>query len=186
VKVSRDYHEALRRAGIQNPGDVDVGQPVFTIPLDESLRETIAPVTVPVVGGFAVEAAVAGRHSGLRVQAGGRGIWLLEVAEVGGAVGHSLIVAATLPFDTTTAAIVPGFLPSGAMDSVLTQGNILTANLPPGSYFLRASSVFRPSHPIWIPRGVSVLAVNFTANTVGQYSILFREVPTRGANPDED
>lgn len=183
MKISRDYHEALRRMGIQNPGDIEVSQPVFTIPLDESVSALATPLQVPVSGGFIAEGAVVGRHSGVRIDARGRGIWLEWLGEIGGTVG--IHVYTDVAFDTVTVAVVGDLAPSGAVESIVTQGNQLAANVPPIS-FRALQTVVIPRFPLWIPAGVSVTAVLQVANLAANISWLFREIPRRGANPDED
>jgi hypothetical protein len=188
-KVSRDYHEPLRRLGIQNPSEVRVADPVFTIPLDRSVAELVPPFPVPVFGCTASVSGVAGNHSGIAITAGGRGIWLLEFREFAGA--GALFYTGVAP-DTVVATLAPGFLPSGAIESTVQSIRQLAANLPPSPFRIDPAAnimsgiAFPLSGRVWIPRGVVVTAVNNAANTVGSYSALFSEVPRRGANPDED
>lgn len=179
MKGLRDYHEEWRRLGIQNPGDVRYGPEIQFVAQVDELQHLIPPVQVPVVGVGAFTPAAAGTHAGLQIEARGRGCWIEWVSERAGATAHALITA-------TPAAAVAGVGPpyscnSGpAALSIASQIRIATP-LPTNTMVLNSQDEFPTA--FFIEPGQAFQIVHNTANTNGNYTVIFREVPARGPDP---
>lgn len=183
LKPSRSYHEALRRLGVQNPGEVSVGVPLQLVAIAEQLAHLQPPIPVNVAGAGASQAAGgAGVYSiapAWHILSPG-GAWVVQ-AGVAGSTDGILGTSITDPILAGAAAITPGLLaPRNAaavgvvpLLSTAAQG---TTNVPVGGgYWLSAGANF--GVPFWVESGIWVYLLGSTANAAIQGSIAIQEVP---------
>lgn len=176
LKISRAWHEALRRIGVTNPGEVGVQVPVLLTAAVDDFTHLAPPVSVPVCSFSGRGIAVVAEHAGIEVIAGARtrGIWIDSVEENSGAGAVCFINAAILTVDSV---IVPVCTSGPAVQSVLRS---ITTGVPPGNGALEIAANDRIPLRFFLAPGDSFQMVRATANQNGDYTIHFREVPVTG------
>lgn len=176
LKISRSYHEALRRIGIQNPGEVGVGLPIQLTAAVDDFTHLAPPVQVPVVAVGTFTAAAAATHAGLEIVAGPtRGVWIDAVEERNNSTAQCFIT--TVAPATIVAAVAPLCFSGPVPTSVINTIRIATA-LPAGGYVIEGSDQI-PLRFFLAP-GQRFQVVHNTVNTAASYSVHFREVPLTG------
>ena len=179
----RSYHEALRRLGIQNPGDVPFRTPVQAVALVDDLRQLARPLELPSFGGGAIIAAGVGLNGSLRLTAGINGARVLFFGE--GTNAQIFITSGTVAGFTSVAVIVPA----------LRFGDIVsdqTAVLDEGTRvagvgeFTPISQFQQFPWRMWLPAGHVFEFMNDTQNDTFEPWMVWEEVPARSAlNPPE-
>lgn len=176
LKISRAYHEALRRIGVQNPGEVGVQVPVQLVAAVDDFTHLAPPISVSVCSFSGRGVGVLAEHAGIEVIAGARtrGIWIDGVEENSNGGAVCFINAAILTID---AVIVPVCFSGPAPVSILRS---ITTGVPPGNGALEISANDRVPLRFFLAPGDSFQIVRAIANTNGDYTIHFREVPVVG------
>lgn len=178
LKIGRSYHEALRRLGIQNPGEVRIGTPVqLTASIDE-LSHLVPPILVTVAGSARNVGAVAGSVSGVQLESRGPGgCWVEAVASQDGTQKRYLTFGANQG-DTFYAAVAPQFLlPLGAVPTAVfagIQGTGLAAVVNDCPIGIQ-NTVFQM--PFYLPPGTFFVCCATGVNIAATISIMWREVP---------
>lgn len=177
LKVSRSYHEALRRVGVQNPGEVGFQVPIFLTAAVDDFTHLAPPISVAVCAFSGRGIAAVATNAGIEVLAGARtrGIWIDSVEENSGA-GAACFITQVAP--TIVAGITPvcfsGPVPVSVLSSIRRAGAI------PGDGALEISANDRIPLRFFVPPGFRFMMVRATQNTNGDYTIHFREVPVVG------
>lgn len=181
-KVDRSYHEALRRIGVKNPGEVRVGVPVELQAQVDDFSHLQPPVAVPVAATGIFVAGVAVNRSVFcewEIRSPG-GAWLIWAHSSNTQDAIIYTSAATLitgglvvitprfvfPFDPATHA-------GGALASIARAGTYNGAAIDG----LRINGGGVWATPVWIERGafVGMMTNNQVVDGVGSVGI--QEVP---------
>ena len=179
LKVDRSYHEALRRIGVKNPGEVRVGVPAqLTVQVD-SLAHLMPPVGVAVAGGgsfWGAAAAVRAVTAEWEIRSPG-GAWVLWASSVD--QDARLCIFGATVITANAALIAPAFVsvPAGAnaLQSLLREGDTNVAqNLLEGVMVSEGSAFTIPTY-VEMGRFVSLIGFNLNVNLTG--SIVIQEVP---------
>lgn len=186
LKPSRAYHEALRRIGIQNPGEVGFQTPVQFTALVDDFTPLIPPVTIPRVAATATVAAAAATFSGIDLfcRPPSRGVYV--TAAVNLTLG-SLVASVTR--NVPDSVISENFLTcfTGPEQRILLNAphpaaqllNILDVNLPAlnGSLRLLGNGIITPLD-FFLEPGQRFRIMRDTVNLGITASVFWREVPT--------
>lgn len=178
LKGDRDYHGALRRLGIKNPGEILHGHPNQFVTVLDDVAHLQPPIEVAIEGIGRQEPADAARTSipiELEVVGGPlvRGVWLLWL---GSANQDTIIgISPTQVLTNDIVEIVPGFnvSPGIANSSLVWRTGTTTAALTSGvgadfrkGLFMQIGSFW--STPIFVPPTnfiyIGGLAANITIN----------------------
>jgi hypothetical protein len=183
LKGIRAYHEALRRLGIQNPGEVGFQTPIEFVAQVDNLEHLQPPIPVPVVyfNGL-VAAGGAGTHVGFEVEARGRGVWIEQIREGGLGLANVIFPGVAR---TVLAPIAIGATSHAGPDpvSVMSAISILTANIPTATWQnTPAETHVVPS--VFLAPGQRCQVINSNPNAIFLGGIGFREVPARGPDPE--
>ena len=178
LKPSRAYHEALRRIGIQNPGEVGIQTPVQLVAHVDDFTHLAPPVSVPVVIISVKGNAIVGEHSGLELRAGAatKGVHITLVVETNNAAALAIIT--DTPADTESAIITPLCFSGPTPRSTVRPIGIATPLPGDGAFEVTSSDIF-PTEFFLAP-GQRFQIVRQSVNTSATYLIGFREVPTSG------
>lgn len=178
LKIDRSYHEALRRIGVKNPGEVGIGVPVQLTAEVDSLAHLKPPIGVVVAGGgsfWAAAAAVRAVTAEWHILSPG-GAWIVW----GGTVDQDarLLLRDATVITANAADLIPAFVsaPEGlALASVLQEGDTnIAQNLLEGIQIAEGSAF---TIPVYVEMGVFVSLVGFNINTNLTGSIVIQEVP---------
>lgn len=176
LKIVRAYHEALRRIGVQNPGEVGVQVPVvLTAPVDD-FSHLVPPVQVPVVAVAGFTPAAVGVFSGMEILAAGcRGVWIDLIQNRQNATVFCN-VATAVP-GTIVSTSVPTCRTGPTPASVV---NLIELAAVPASGLWISGNDIVPLR-FFLEPGQRFQAAHVTANTNASFVIHFREVPLGGA-----
>ena len=178
LKIDRSYHEALRRIGVKNPGEVRVGVPLQLQAISDDFRHLVAPVQVPVVSIFVTVAALPGSHSGFAFQAGSGGCWVERVTNWDAAAAAFWVAPAEVPWALIAvgAPVAPVTVFGPAPLSALWQAT--TVAIPGGaSQFPGAHAQDLIGLPFFLSGGDWLYLMHTVANTQANIEITWREVP---------
>jgi len=179
LKVSRNYHEALRRIGIKNPGEVNVGVPVQLTAQVDSLAHLVPPVVVPVAGfGDPIGATVGAYEICVEWESRGGGLWHLQSSTSSSAdvvlycQAVSMITVGPLVGVPWLLAPADGSVP---MLSIVRSGR--TAVAPADGVAVDINGVV--GIPFYVPPGHFVGLQNLELNKYNRASMIVQEVPLR-------
>lgn len=183
LKIDREYHAALRRIGVKDPGEVGVGvPPQLTVPVDD-LTHLTPPIEVPVEGFGRVEPAQAVRFA-VAVQCavrGGpncRGVWLLFA---GTATNDIVLLSRNASIITDDESVLlPGFNTSPVVaDSPLiwSRGTTTISPVldPNRGIILQAGGEW--TIPMFFPPGSFICLVGQITNSPATGSMVVQIVP---------
>ena len=175
LKVDRSYHEALRRLGIQNPGEVRVGVPVQLQASVDDLSHLVAPVEVPValVGRTAAAAGV-GQFSGCEIEAVGNGVIIETIGLYAGVDVRIDIVPATL-LTAAVAVIAPPAVFGPPVTAIFRSGNG-PVNADINSYRLANIGQTEPLG-VYLEPGAILAMMADGANLAVSINLHWREIP---------
>ncbi len=178
LKVSRSYHEALRRIGVQNPGEVGIQVPVLLTAAVDDFTHLVAPVSVTVAFGSSATTGTILEHSGGELQAGPgtRGVFFTFLEDSANFNQRLNIHAADDPptFDVSPADVLfTGPAPLSRWR------NIRQAATPTSGAFLLANRQYPMT--IFLAPGQRLRATHILVNTTSGMQIQWREVPATGA-----
>jgi hypothetical protein len=184
IKGDRAYHEALRRLGVQNPGEIPIGVPIDMVAKVDDLSHLAPPLGLHFYAARATEGMTVGEFSGLILQPGGGGCYV-QHASMGN--GDSFHFVQDLPH-TITPANMTAVIPWGSGEvgmisqSALHRFHETAANLaPPASQLWFDMGVGWPApwcrYPIYVAPGQAYIATSATVSTVWEGSIAWLEVP---------
>jgi hypothetical protein len=180
LKISRTYHEALRRLGIKNPGEVNVGVPVQLVAAVDSLAHLSPPVVVPVAG----YGDPSGPHVGemeipVEYEARAGGLWCLYAETSSSSDVVLYCTAVTLITVGAAVVAVPGLQSpadgSNPLLSIIRHGR--TAVGAPLGITLDVGQSF--GTPFYVPPAHFVGLQCLTANQFVRASMMVQEVPLR-------
>lgn len=181
LKVDRSYHEALRRIGVKNPGEVRVGVPVqLTAPVDDLSHLTPpVPVAIASTGVTFIAAAVGVRNIPVEWQIRSLGgAWLLAAGSVTG--DHRICVGATSFITAGAAALVAGLNTGGLGDTpaLLSTAQQGTTNIAQAS--LRGAGVGSDGTVflgVYLPLGSFAALIGKDSNASAGGWMMIQEVP---------
>ena len=178
LKPSRAYHEALRRLGIQNPGEVGFQTPVQLTAHVDDFTHLAPPISVPVVLISVKGNAIVGEHSGLELRAGAktRGVHLTLVVETNNVAGLAIITQTAA--DTEGALVTPLCFTGPTPESTIRSIGLVTPLPGDGAFELTSNGIF-PTEFFLAP-GQRFQVVRQAVNSSATYLVGFREVPTTG------
>lgn len=177
LKPVRAYHEALRRIGIQNPGELEIQTPVqLTAPVDD-FTHLVAPIQVPVVVIGLFIAGFAGQHSGMEIVAGARtkGVWIDAVDNRENGQARAFISTDVPIFE---GAVVPPACFSGPTPESTFRTIRIVTPLTNGGLFMAANDEI-PLRFLLAP-GQRFQVVRDTVASNANFTIHVREIPTTG------
>lgn len=176
LKIWRNYHEALRRLGVKNPGEVAVQAPIQLEATLDDLSHLTPPLQVPVVAIYNFQAAVIGDWSGFELEARSGGCWIEYLAQWD-RTGVLATYDATRG-DVARAVIAPLCTFGPPMQSVFAS---VVSNTNPiaavGVFQLRAN--WQMGASFFLPPGRILGMFDDAANTVSEVAMVVREVPLR-------
>ncbi len=187
LKVSRSYHDALRRIGVQNPGEVGVQVPVMLTAQVDDFSALVPPVTSTIAAGRMTSAAQAATFSiiELIVQPPCRGAFVTGVVNNTGGNLLMNIVDSAPTGAITASAFLTFFTGPGPQRSNATQpacelvaAHNTTLPAANGSLEALASGIFLPLD-VFLEPGQRFRIARSTQNTVVTATIFWREVPGR-------
>lgn len=183
LKPSRSWWEALRRIGVQNPGEIGVATPIQLTADVDDLSHLVPPVVVPVVAwaGFG-PAPAAGNHSGihLAVTAPG-GCWVEDVGDFDGT--WQMKTTRTAVATVTAAAVDVSEMTWPAEEPVqspLLLESWIAANIFAGVNRRGDSGGRLQAMPFYLRPGDHLYVWDNTVATVWVGALTWREIP-RGA-----
>jgi len=179
LKPSRAYHEALRRIGVQNPGEVGVQTPIFLTAAVDDFSHLVAPISVTVVSFGTNTSAFVGENSGIELVAGARtkGVFVTLIQERNSATAQYYVgvpAGVTLSRKVLARPILcfTGPPPQSVVNEVTFD------SVPEGSGVISGSDIV-PSELLLEP-GQSFFILRNTQNVNANFSIDWREIPTTG------
>lgn len=125
------------------------------------------------------EAAVAGDTSGVEVEAGGGGIFVLRV-EVDTADVYGITISGASLFDSSVAVIAPLFIfGSGTLASIVREGVDSAGAVPSEGHLLILGTtvVDFSAYPIFVPSGSFFTVRRTTVNNAANVTVGFVEIP---------
>lgn len=181
LKPGRTYHEALRRIGVQNPGEVQIGVPVQLVAEVDSLGHLQPPVPVAIASGGHYCPAVAGERGvpcEWQILSPG-GAWIVGCSSLAGELGVANNAASRI----TRAAVVlvpalntGGLQGAPALRSIYSSGynDVGPAAITEG-WELDVGALGMP--PFWVPMGQFVSIIGRDVNQNQNGCIMIQEVP---------
>jgi len=179
LKVSRSYHEALRRIGVQNPGEVGVQVPIFLTAAVDDFTHLVPPVGVTSVSFGTNTSAFVGEFSGLELVAGPRtrGVFLTLIQERSGSTSQYYVgvpAGAVLSRKVLARPILcfTGPTPQSVVNEVTLDA------VPEGGGVVSSSDIV-PSE-LFLAPGQSFIITRNGSNVNANFSIDWREIPSFG------
>ncbi len=178
LKPSRAYHEALRRLGIQNPGEVGIATPVQLEAAVDDFTHLVPPISVPVVAITGKGLSDVGNHSGVEIIAGARtrGVHITAIESLQSAA--TLARIQTAPPDVIQSTITPLCFTGPTPQSIF---NAIVINAPlPGDGAWEGSGFDLTPVEFFLAPGQRLQIVSQTVSASAVFTVFFREVPTFG------
>ena len=181
----RAYHAALRRLGVKNPGDVPVGLPVQLTAKVDDLTHLAMPLDLETYAFTSVEAATVAERSGMALQAGRGGLWVIaQYADDDYVMYRDNVLVLTglnnvpiLPFSGAAAAANLGAIATRFHMTAAAMG------IPATAYHVRMSATTKHANmwrAYYIGPGDRIIYVRIADNDPLEISTMFEEVPGPG------
>ena len=179
LKPSRAYHEALRRIGIQTPGELGIQTPVqLTVAVDD-FSHLAFPLSVGIAVGWTQTPGTITTHAGFELVAGARtrGIFVDWIDEQ--SFNAAKLFVQTAPADFVAGVLTPRCVSGPPIESTFNQAR-MTSPLPnPSENFqTRANQIYDLG--LYLAPGERLIMVHINTNSTGTYAVRWREYPTTG------
>jgi hypothetical protein len=185
LKHDRQIGEALRRLGVKNPGDVNYSPEIQLVSQLEDLRHLLPPLAVPMYGCHYVSGPQVGEHSGASIQAGGGGIWILQIKAISSCKLVDIFVNNFTSLNLNQATIIDSSIFHWGSFGTPTRAFLRTGTriaAPPlnapffDNTFANQMNTW-PQFPVYVPPGAGIDFINTGANSSFQATVFWLEPP---------
>ncbi len=190
-KNIRPLHEPLRRAGIQNPGEILIADPVQQVLLADDTRHLVRPLMAPqvMIGAFVTAAAGLRAAAEVHVIAQG-GTWFYDLghnATAGITIFSGVVTVGGLGAPVLPTRVNASVFGEGTPQNTVALGDTATAFPSPLGWqdFFSGGSPFhqRLNPAIWLPPGAFFVMMRVSLAAATTLSFTYQEIPGRSDVP---
>ena len=179
LKPARAYHEALRRIGIQNPGEVGIQTPVQLVAQVDDFSHLAFPLSVGIAVGWVQTPGTITTHAGFELVAGARtrGIFVEWVDEQ--SFNAAKLFVQSAPADFVVLGITPTCVSGPPIQSTFNRARMTSPLINPNENFqTRSNQIYDLG--LYLAPGERLIMVHINTNSTGTYAVRWREYPTTG------
>ncbi len=192
-KNIRPFHEPLRRAGVQQPGEILIADPMQQVILADDTRHLVRPLMAPQIGVSQFITAAAGLRAALEVHViapGGTWFYAYGHNEAGGvALFTGIATVGGLGAPVIPTRLTASIFGEGTPQNTVAVGDTATAFPAPlgwQDFFTAGQNWLTPlPMPIWVAPGQFFVLMNFTVANTAQLGLWYQEIPGRSDAPVE-